>query len=347
MKKEGYVVLGCRANDEFALDICKRLGKDLGKVEFIEFANGEHKQIIHTNLRKMDVYFILTFKDNVDAEIFNALQVINNIKISYCTNLAIVCPDLPYSRQDKRHGQREPNTARLIGLLFNEAGADHTITLELHSPQIEGYHKSLDHLRMFSVFGHLIKQRYKDDKEFWKKLVIISPDAGSLRLASMLAKEISKEEDKAIEIGFVQKERLGVNITKTGKIIGDVAGKDVIIVDDMIDTGGTLMAAANLAKKGGAKKVYACVTHAYMSDKPNKKFEDAFVESKVDELIITNTRPFITEKVKNSDKLKKKITILNIAPYMAEAIRRDRSGYTITEMLEDINPADLYEVVNL
>jgi len=347
MKKEDYVVLGCRENDEFALDVCKRLDKDLGKVEFVKFANGENKQIIHTNLRKMDVYFILTFKDNVDAEIFNALQVINNIKISYCTNLAIVCPDLPYSRQDKRHGQREPNTARLIGLLLGAAGGDHTITLELHSPQIEGYHKSLDHLRMFLVFGHLFKERYKNEKDLWKKLAIISPDAGSLRLASMLAKEISKEPGKAIEIGFVQKERIGVNIAKTGKIIGDVAEKDVIIVDDMVDTGGTLIAAADVAKKNGAKKVYACVTHAYMSDKQKKKFEDLLAESKVDELIITNTRPFIVDKVKNSAKLRKKITVLNIAPYMAEAIRRDRSGYTITEMLEDINPTDLYEVVKL
>ncbi len=347
MKKEDYVVLGCRQNDEFASDVCKKLGNDLGKVDFVTFANGENKQTIHTNLRKLDVYFVLTFKDNVDGEIFNALQVINNMKISYCTNLTIVCPDLPYSRQDKRHGQREPNTARLLGLLFNSAGADHTITLELHSPQIEGFHKSLDHLRMFPVFGHLIKERYKDEKEFWKKIAIISPDAGSLRLASMLAREISKEDGKEIEIGFVQKERVGVNVTKTGKIIGDVEGKDVIIVDDMIDTGGTLMAAAELAKKSGAKKVCACLTHAYLSDKSGNKFEDALDKSEVDELIITNTRPFITEKVKNSPKLRKKTTILNIAPYMAEAIRRDRHGYTITEMLEDINPADLYEVVKL
>ena len=347
MKKESYVVIGCRENDEFALDVCKKLNKKLGEVEFVTFANGEHKQIINTNLRKMDVYFILTFKEDIDAEIFNALQVINNIKISYCTNLAIVCPDLPYSRQDKRHGQREPNTARLIGILFGAAGADHAITLELHSPQIEGYHKSLDHLRMFLVFGHLFKNKYKNEKDFWKKIAIISPDAGSLRLASMLAKEISKDPDKQIEIGFVQKERVGINMSKTGKIIGDIEGKDVIIVDDMIDTGGTLIAAASLAKNDGAKKVYACVTHAYMSDKPEKKFEDLLAESKVDELIITNTRPLILDRVKNSAKLRKKITILNIAPYIAEAIRRDRSGYTVTEMLEDINPEELYEVVKL
>jgi ribose-phosphate pyrophosphokinase len=177
--------------------------------------------------------------------------------------------------------------------------------------------------------------------------VILAPDAGSMRKANSIAREMSLEPNKPLDIAFVQKERINTNISESGKIVGNIRNKTVVIYDDMVDTGGTLMQAAKIAKQAGTSKILACCTHAYMNSKPNaeKDFDQLLFESEIDELVVTNTRPFIFDRIKNSEKLRKKVTLLDISPYIAEAIRRDQHGYTITEMLKEIDKSGLYEVL--
>ena len=347
MNDKKFILLSAQENDYIAEKVSKILKKEIGEVEFTRFACGETKNTIHTTLRKSDVYLILTFGENLNAELFEAFQLMHNIKTSHCTNLTVICPDAPYSRQDKRHGLREPNSARLLGIIMDAIGVDHFITIELHSPQIEGFHKSMDHLRISSIFADYCRKKYKNKDELLKKVVVLSPDAGSMKNATDLAYKLTEDKTNPVDVAFIHKERVATNVAKTGEIIGHVKGKDIIIFDDIIDTGGTLFGAASVAKKAGASKIIACCAHALMNSSQNKKesFDELLLKSDIDELIVTNTRPMVIDRVKKNDNLKKKITVLDISPYIAEAINRDQHGYTFSEMINQVGVENMYEVI--
>ena len=301
------------ANQELAKGIVDYLNIPLSSVKIRRFSDGEISVRILENVRGMDVFVVQPTIPPSD-NIMELLLIIDALRRSSAERITAVLPYYGYGRQDKKAEPRVPISAKLVANLIVEAGANRVLTLDLHSQQIAGYFDiPVDHLFAASVtIKHMLSIGIHEDNS-----VLVSPDAGRVVVARAIAKKI----DGNVPIAIVDKRRPGANEAEVVNIIGDVQGKVAVIIDDIVDTGGTLIGAANAIKSAGAKLVYAYITHPVLSGSSISKIE----ASSLDKLIVTDSIPL-------GDKKSDKIQVISVAGLIGEAIMRIHENKSVSSL---------------
>ncbi|MFZ9595533.1 MAG: ribose-phosphate pyrophosphokinase [Bdellovibrionia bacterium] len=303
MRMREWVILSGLANRPLAEKICQKLGKTLGEVELRRFSDGELFVEIKENVRGRDVYLIQSTCRPVNDTLMELLIMIDALKRASAKEITAVVPYYGYARQDRKVAPRTPISAKLVADLLTSAGATRVVAMDLHAGQIQGFFNiPFDNLFSSPVLLDYIKQNMPQDN-----LVIVSPDAGGVERARAFAKRLNAT------VAMVDKRRVGPNIAKAMNIIGDVKDKLAIILDDMIDTAGTLTEATEAVMKAGAIQVYAAATHGVLSGPAIERIKN----SQIQKAIITDTIP-LSEEARASGK----IVQLSVADLLAEAIYR-------------------------
>lgn len=304
MRNELKLISGT-ANRPLAEEIAKKLNVPLTEVEFKRFNDGEIYTRILESIRGADVYIIQPTCPNVNENLMELLIIMDALKRSSPARITAVIPYFGYARQDKKIKPREPITAKLVTRMIEIAGAERAIMFDLHCPQIQGYFDiPSDNLDLLPTFT-----KYIMDKKL-KDIVMVAPDVGGTIRARLLAKILN------VPIAIIDKRRPKQGVAEVENVIGTVKDKTTIIVDDMIDTAGTITEAAKILKKFGAKDVYVFATHPVLSGPAIKRLEEAPIK----EVILTNSIPLSKEK--KIDKIK----IISIANLLAETIKRNNEG---------------------
>jgi ribose-phosphate pyrophosphokinase len=289
------------SNIGLAQEVVRNLGTVLGKSKVKNFSDGEINVEIDESVRGMDVFVIQSICHPVNNNLMELLILIDALKRASAERITAVLPYYGYARQDRKVSPRAPISAKLIADLITTAGASRILTVDLHAGQIQGFFNiPVDHLFAAPVLLEYLK-KLKDE------LVIVSPDAGGVERARAYAKRLNTS------LAIIDKRREGPNVSQVMNIIGDVSGMVAILVDDMVDTGGTLVRAAYALMEKGAKTVYACCTHPVLSGKA----VEILSESPIEEMIVTNTIP-LREEAKGCPKIK----VLSVSSLLADAIRR-------------------------
>lgn len=289
------------ANRELALEICKCLGLEIGQSEMTRFKDGEIRARIGDTVRGAEVFIIQPLNNPSAEYLMELLIMIDAMKRASAKEVCAVIPYYAYARQDRKTQPRDPITAKLIANLIMAAGADRVVTLDLHAGQIQGFFDiPVDNLKGMPIIAEYLLQKKLED------VIVISPDVGGVVRSRELADRLN------CQIAIVDKRRPRPNVAEVMNIIGEVEGKTAVIIDDMIDTGGTIVNAAKALIEKGAKEVYACCSHAVFSD-PAAEILQA---SPLKEVVITDSIHLPVEKQIP------KLTQLSVAPLFAEAIRR-------------------------
>ncbi len=311
-------LLSGRAHPELATEIAERLGVELCEVKLGNFANGEISVRIKESLRGNDVFIIQTHGDRVHESIYEQLLLIDAAKRSSARSITAVCPLLSYSRQDRKSAGREPIGARLLVDTLSVAGADRIMSIDLHSGQTQGFFDGpFDHLIAMPLFKKYIKEHFGDD------FVFVSPDAGRVKLTERYSSSLGSE------MAIIHKSRSTVkhNSVEAKHLIGNVKGKNCVIIDDMIDTAGTFCAAADMLRDNGAKTVYGLATHGILSGEALERIE----KSAFEKVVVTNTVPIDTKGIT------KKIEVLSVAPLLADAINAVATSDSVSAIFEGEN----------
>lgn len=313
--KRQLLVFSGRSNQRLAASVCEALNIEIGRIEIIRFSDGELSAEINENVRGRDVYIIQSITHPCNDHLMELLIAMDAFRRSSAYRITAVLPYFGYARQDRKVKPRVPITAKLVANLLTTAGADRILTMDLHSGQIMGFFDiPVDNLNAMPVMLPYVRDKYgKDD------LTIVSPDSGGVERARLFATRLNEAA-----IAVIDKRRLGPNQVAEMKVVGDVKGKTCIIVDDMVDTGGTLCKAGETLLAGGAKKVVACCVHPILSGQA----EEILNNSPFEEIIVTDT-----VQVLRSFSCKK-ITRLSVAPLFAEAIRRIHSEDSISSLFK-------------
>lgn len=268
------------------------------------FANGEIYCEIEKNVRGSDVFLIQTLTAPVNDHVMELLIMIDALKRASAASITAVIPHYGYSRQDRKANPRTPITAKLVADMLTAAGATRVITMDLHAGQIQGFFNiPFDNIFASPVFLNYIRENIKSDD-----LMMVSPDAGGVERVRWYAKKLGTD------IAMIDKRRTGPNVAKAMNIVGDVEGKDVLIVDDMIDTAGTLCEAAKTLREHGAKRIYAFATHGIFSGPAAERLE---ASDELEAVIVTDTIP-LNEACQKVEKIK----VLSIAEILSKAIHR-------------------------
>jgi len=300
-------------NPELAKDICKSLNVRLGKCEVGRFKDAEIQVKISENVRGKDVFVVQPTCDPANDNLMELLIIIDALKRSSAKRITAVLPYYGYARQDRKDQPRVPITAKLVANLITRSGASRVLTIDLHAGQIQGFFDiPLDHLYAVNIFEYYFKKKKLED------VVIVSPDVGGIKMARAYAKRFGAG------LAIVDKRRINDVRAEVMHIMGDVKGKNVIIVDDMVATAGSLAEAAAALKKEGARDLYAAITHPVLCGPAIERIEG----SDIKELVITDTIPVPEEKKM------KKIVQLSVAPLLGEAIRRIHNEETISALFE-------------
>lgn len=308
MRMRDWVLLSGNANRPLAQKICEKLGKTLGHVECRRFSDGEVFVEVGENVRGRDVYVIQSTCRPVNDTLMELLIMIDALKRASAKEITAVIPYYGYGRQDRKVAPRTPISAKLTADLLEAAGATRVVSMDLHAGQIQGFF-NIPFDNLFSspvILQYLRKEMIGGDKAA-QDLVLVSPDAGGVERARAYAKRLD------CSVAMIDKRRTGPNVAKAMNIIGDVEGKTAIILDDMIDTAGTLTEAVGAVLDHGAKKVYAAATHGVLSGPAIERIS----ASKLAQVIVTDTIP-LSEDARNC----KKIVQLSVADLLAEAIYR-------------------------
>ena len=296
-----YKIFTGNANPALAEEIAKIMGKPLGKSAVNKFSDGEISVSLWETVRGIDTYIIQPTCDPTNDNLMELLIMIDAMKRASAGRINAVIPYYGYARQDRKAKARDPITAKLVADLLQAAGADRVITMDLHAAQIQGYFDiPVDHLLGMPILVKYFKEKNLDD------LVIVSPDHGSVSRARSMAQPLDAP------IAIVDKRRPKANVSEIMNVIGEVKDKTVVLMDDMVDTAGTICNAANAMKDMGAKEVYACATHPILSGPAIERIE----KSAIKEMVLLNTIPLAPEK--QIDKIK----TLSVAPMFAEAMIR-------------------------
>lgn len=304
MRMRDWVILSGNANRPLAEKIGEKLGKTLGRCESRRFSDGEIFVEIQENVRGRDVYVIQSTCGPVNDTLMELLIMIDALKRASAKEITVVAPYYGYARQDRKVAPRTPISAKLVADLLTSAGATRVVSMDLHAGQIQGFFDiPFDNLFSSPVLVDYLKAEMAGHKD----LVMVSPDAGGVERARAYAKRLDAS------VAMIDKRRTGPNVAKAMNIVGEVEGKIAIILDDMIDTAGTLTEAAHAVLDKGAKKVYAAATHGVLSGPAIERI----ATSKIEKVIVTDTIP-LTETAKKCDK----IIQLSVADLLAEAIYR-------------------------
>jgi len=339
-----------REKDPLAESIAQQLGKTLVRRDIIVFGDGEKKTLIHENLRGKHVYVIATVGqgEDPDVSLANTGKIISTLRRTCKVHqINLVAPCLWYQAQDKTHARREPISVRDVAEDLTRRGMNHIMVVELHAEQIEIAFDSFDHLKMAPLFGDYISRRLGRTGH-QQKVVLIAPDDGGVRAREELYKNLNPDLIAGQASVHQLRKRGSIDDKQLMDFVGDVKGKVGVIFDDMMRSGTTMFQAAAAAKEGGAKKVIGIVAHFYGFDSPKHgKFEDRLRDSCLDELLASNTRPDVLEHVRSSSALRSKVTVLDISPYMAQAIRNYQSGGTVKDMIARVpDKRELYTIVH-
>ncbi|MSO86156.1 MAG: ribose-phosphate diphosphokinase [Acidimicrobiia bacterium] len=320
-KKRLHLLSG-RSNLPLANEIAAQLGVELGHPNLVEFSNGEIHAKLGENVRGADVFIIQTHGSTEDLSvndvIMEQLIMIDAARRASAKRITAVIPNYGYARQDRKAEGREPITAKLVANLFASAGANRLMSVDLHSGQIQGFFDGpVDHLTAMPVLVDYIKTNLHAD------LVVVSPDAGRVKVAERYTNQLQAD------LAIVHKRRVkGVkNSVEAVEIVGDVQGRTCVIIDDMIDTGGTICAAADQLRERGASDIYALATHGVLSGPAIDRFKNSVI-SKV---IVTNTLPLGPEKQID------KIEVLSVAKILAEAIDAVFEDNSVSEIFGGAN----------
>ncbi len=308
----GLAIFSGNSNPVLAKKICDYLNLPMGNAKVKTFSDGEIQIEIDENVRSKDIFLIQSTCEPVNNNLVELLLMLDAFKRSSASRITAVIPYYGYARQDKKVAPRVPISAKLVADMLEVAGANRMITMDLHAGQIQGFFNiPVDNLFAAPVILEYIKGHFEN------QLVIVSPDAGGVERARAFAKRLHAD------LAIVDKRRDAPNQARAMAVIGDVAGKIAIILDDMVDTAGTLIEAASAIIKNGAKEVHACCAHAVLSGPSMERITD----SKLKSLMVTDTIP-LSEKVKVCDKIK----VLTISELMGEAIIRSYKGDSVTSL---------------
>ncbi len=301
-----FKVFAGTKSEYMAQEICAELGVPLGKMNIQHFADGEFEVSFEESIRGCEVYLVQSTFPNSD-NLMELLLMIDAAKRASAASIIAVMPYFGWARQDRKDKPRVSIAAKLVADLLSTAGVDRVICMDLHADQIQGFFNvPVDHLYASSVFIPYIKSLHLED------MVIATPDVGGAKRANNYAKYFD------VPLVLCHKQRAKANVVASMTVIGDVKGKNVILIDDMVDTAGTITKAADLMMSEGAKSVRALATHAIMSDPASQRVDDSMME----EIIFTNSIPY-----KGSCK---KCTILSVAKLFADTIRRVHENQSIS-----------------
>ena len=301
---------------KLAQDISDILGVAVGKSKVSTFSDGEISVDINETVRGMDVFIVQSPCSPVNNNLMELLIMIDAFKRASAGRITAVVPYYGYARQDRKAKSRDPITAKLVADLLTAAGANRVLTMDLHASQIQGYFNiPVDHLLGGPILAEYFISKGLEDQD---DVVVVSPDLGSVTRARKFADNLHAP------IAIIDKRRPKANVSEIMNIIGDVEGKRCILIDDMIDTAGTITNAANALKDLGAKNVYACCTHGVLSGPAM----DRINKSAIEELVMLNTIPL------SEDKESAKIRSISVAPLFAEAIKRIYDDQPISKLFE-------------
>ncbi len=311
----GMKVFAGNSNRNFADKVCKELGKHVNNCDVNTFSDGEINVNITETVRGLDVYIIQSTNNPVNDNLMELLILIDAMKRASAGRINAVIPYYGYARQDRKTKAREPITAKLIADILTVAGADRVISMDLHAAQIQGYFDiPVDHLTGVPTMADYFKNIIHKDT------VVVSPDLGGVTRARAFANILD------LPIAIIEKRRPQANVSEVMSVIGDIEGKDVILIDDIIDTAGTIAKAASALKSFGAKKVYGCATHGVLSGPAIERIQ----ESELEKFIVTDTIALTEEKRID------KIDVVSVAPLFAEAIRRIHGNESVSKIFERI-----------
>jgi ribose-phosphate pyrophosphokinase len=312
------------ANPALAEEVAAHLGMKLGHVELSRFANSESYVRFSDSVRGCDAFVIQSMSDPVDHHVMEQLIMIDALKRASAKRITAVAPFYPYSRQDRKARGREPITAKLVADFYEAAGTDRVTAVDLHTGQTQGFFDvPFDHLTALPLLADYLARTLEDE------VVIISPDAGGVRLADKWAEHLNEYHGISTQVGFLHKKRRkdARNVSETLAIVGDVAGKVCVIVDDMIDTGGTLTNGAESLVAAGATDVVAAATHPLLSGPAVDNIKNA----PISQVVVANTLPIPSEKQLD------KMTVLSIAPTIAQTIKAIFEEASVSELFHGEN----------
>lgn len=313
-----YKIFAGNSNTELAEEIAAIMGKPLGKSTVSKFSDGEISVSLWESVRGEDVYIIQSTCNPTNDNLMELLIMIDAMKRASASRINAVIPYYGYARQDRKAKSRDPITAKLTADLLSVAGVDRVITMDLHASQIQGYFDiPVDHLVGMPILGKYFKELIKNGT-IDNDIVVVSPDLGSVTRTRSLSGILE------CPIAIVDKRRPKPNVSEIMNIIGDINGKTAILVDDMIDTAGTITNAANAIKKLGAKEVYACATHPVLSGPAIQRIQD----SEIKQMILLNTIPVPMEK------RIAKMKILSVAPLFAETMMRVFNNESVSKLFD-------------
>ena len=315
--KEIKVFTG-NSNPALAAEICKLLGVEQGKVRATQFADGECSISLDEPVRGTDVFVVQSTCKPVNDSLMELLVMIDAMRRASAGRITAVIPYFGYARQDRKAKARDPISAKLVANLITEAGADRVLTMDLHANQIQGFFDiPVDNLMGAPIFAkHYLDQFGFGNEEY----MVVSPDVGSVARARNFALKLG------LNMAIVDKRREKANQSEVMNIIGNVAGKKVILLDDMVDTAGSLCGAAKaLMELGGAKSVSACATHGVLSGPAIDRINDSYIE----ELLLLDTIPYPADKPACD-----KIHYLSVAPIFSDAIKRIYEEVSISSLFD-------------
>ena len=303
------------SNPALAQKICEALGVPLGNAGVKTFSDGEVMVEVRENVRGRDVYLVQSTCAPTNNNLMELLVMMDAMKRASTATITVVIPYYGYARQDRKAAPRTPISAKLVADLLTTAGADRVVTIDLHAGQIQGFFNiPVDNLYAAPVILAHLKERFNG-----QSVVMVSPDAGGTERARAFAKRLE------CPMAVIDKRRTGPNVAEVMHLIGDVKDKIAIILDDMIDTAGTLTQAAGALKQNGAAAIYACATHGVLSGPAIDRINGSMIE----EVVLTDSIPLGEKSARTS-----KVKVLSVAPLLAEAIRRIHEDESVSSLFD-------------
>ena len=301
------------ANPALAQEICKLIGIKLGEAEVKSFADGEASVSLYETVRGSDVFLINSTCKPVNDSLMELLIMIDACRRASAGRITAVIPYFGYARQDRKDQPRVPITAKLVANLLTAAGVDRVLTMDLHAAQIQGFFDiPVDHLYAAPVLIRHLREHYVKDL---KKLVVVSPDVGGVKMARAYSDALGAE------LAIVAKHRVNATHVEAMNVIGDVEGRDAVLIDDMTETAGTLCAAANILKERGAQRVFACVSHGVLGDMARERISGSCIER----VLTSDTVPMAYGP---------KVDCVSVGDLLGHAVQRIHDGESVSSLFD-------------
>ena len=301
------------ANPKLAADICKIIGTKLGESEVKSFADGEASVSLYETVRGSDVFLIQSTCKPVNDSLMELLIMVDACRRASAGRITAVMPYFGYARQDRKAKSRDPISAKLVANLLTAAGVDRVLTMDLHAAQIQGFFDiPVDHLYAAPVLIRHLREHYVKDLN---NLVVVSPDVGGVKMARAYSDALGAE------LAIVAKHRFNATHVEAMNVIGEVEGRDVVLIDDMTETAGTLCAAANILKERGAQRVFACVSHGVLGDMAR----DRISGSSIERVLTSDTVPMAHGP---------KVDCVSVGDLLGHAVQRIHDGESVSSLFD-------------